>query len=238
FVVVSLLSTRFHTPVSKRNTNPEYAPKDATFDFPIYISLADRLGTIELVAWDKDMLKKEYLGEVALPLEDWFSNDNAFGFNDPLNKSSSARLISTRASTHGSGSVQIKLGFVPAPNTTNLMEYDEVFAELIKRSRPSLVSAPPVCAEFTFRLQVILMFPFRLKVLAPSGLISMDRHTKTMVASAQTRKAILTMKMTTVIAHLYLICIFLPRISRYANRPVRYRTSQKSYLQRQLQLHP
>ncbi|EGO24192.1 hypothetical protein SERLADRAFT_361384 [Serpula lacrymans var. lacrymans S7.9] len=143
FVVVSLLSTRFHTPVSKRNTNPEYAPKDATFDFPIYISLADRLGTIELVAWDKDMLKKEYLGEVALPLEDWFSNDNAFGFNDPLNKSSSARLISTRASTHGSGSVQIKLGFVPAPNTTNLMEYDEVFAELIKRSRPSLVSAPP-----------------------------------------------------------------------------------------------
>lgn len=87
FVVVSLLNTRHHTPVIKRNANPEYSLKDATFDFPIYLSLADRLGTIEIVVWDKDnMLRKEYLGEVALPLEDWFMDGNAFGFGDDRNK--------------------------------------------------------------------------------------------------------------------------------------------------------
>jgi hypothetical protein len=86
-VVVSLLNTRHHTPVIKRSANPEYSFKDATFDFPIHLSLADRLGTIEVVVWDKEnMIKKEYLGEVALPLEDWFKEGNAFGFYDDQNR--------------------------------------------------------------------------------------------------------------------------------------------------------
>ncbi|KAF9220448.1 hypothetical protein BS17DRAFT_797725 [Gyrodon lividus] len=152
FVVVSLLNTRHHTPVIKRNANPEYNLKDATFDFPIYLSLADRLGTIEVVVWDKDnMLKKEYLGEVALPLEDWFKEGNAFGFHDDQNRSSFLTLVSTRATTHASGSVQIKLGFVIPPNPQSSMGFDEVFAELIKRSRPSLVSAPPTEGIGTLR---------------------------------------------------------------------------------------
>ena len=70
----------------KKTVNPTYDPKDATFDFPIYLSLADKLGVVELVVWDKDMLTKEYLGEVALPLDDWFKDDNAYGFDDPNNK--------------------------------------------------------------------------------------------------------------------------------------------------------
>jgi len=86
FVVVSVLSTRFQTPVLKRSTNPVYPAKDATFDFPIYLSLADKLGVVELVVWDKDMLKKEYLGEVALPLDDWFRQEGVYGFDDPNNQ--------------------------------------------------------------------------------------------------------------------------------------------------------
>jgi phosphatidylserine decarboxylase len=91
FVVVSLLSTRFHTPVCKRAVNPTYSAKDATFDFPIYLSLADELGAVELVVWDKDMITKDYLGEVAIPLEDWFSDSHggatdAYGFDDPNKK--------------------------------------------------------------------------------------------------------------------------------------------------------
>jgi phosphatidylserine decarboxylase len=31
---------------------------------------------MEFVVWDKDMLSKEYLGEVALPLDDWFLEKN------------------------------------------------------------------------------------------------------------------------------------------------------------------
>ena len=51
----------------------------ATFDFPIYLSLADRLGVVEPVVWDKDILKKDYLGEVAVLLDDWF-DEREFGF--------------------------------------------------------------------------------------------------------------------------------------------------------------
>lgn len=84
--MVSVLSTRFQTPVLKRNINPIYPAKDATFDFPIYLSLADKLGVVELVVWDKDMLKKDYLGEIALPLDDWFREDEVYAFDDPDNK--------------------------------------------------------------------------------------------------------------------------------------------------------
>ena len=86
FVVVSVLSVRHQTPVAKRTCNPVYNPKDATFDYPLYFSLADKLGVIELVIWDKDMLKKDYLGEVSIPLEDWFKHGNCYAFSDPENK--------------------------------------------------------------------------------------------------------------------------------------------------------
>ncbi|KZT23286.1 hypothetical protein NEOLEDRAFT_1180161 [Neolentinus lepideus HHB14362 ss-1] len=143
FVVVSLLSTKHHTPVAKRSTNPIYPEKEATFDFPIYLSLAEKLGVVELIIWDKDMIKKDYLGEVSLPLEDWFRGRPALGFDDPDNKPFSALVVSTRTSTKATGSIQIKLGFVQSPNTTYLLDYDEIYRDLVKRSRPSLVSAPP-----------------------------------------------------------------------------------------------
>lgn len=168
FVVVSLLNTRYHTPVSKRTPNPEY--KDAIFDFALYLSLADRLGTLEIVVWDKDnVLRKEYLGEVALPLEDWFREECGFGFYDERNKvlqpvffhlflpcsrsqPLSVALVSSRATTHPSGFVQLKLGFVSPPlqpGSGAPMPFEQVFALFSKLSRPSLVSAPPVSARLT-----------------------------------------------------------------------------------------
>jgi phosphatidylserine decarboxylase len=83
-IVVSLLSTRFQTPILKRCTNSINGPKDATFDFLIYLSLADKLGMVEFVVWDQDMLTKEYLSEVALPLEDWLRGRKAWGFGSMI----------------------------------------------------------------------------------------------------------------------------------------------------------
>ncbi|KAI0635493.1 phosphatidylserine decarboxylase-domain-containing protein [Trametes polyzona] len=151
FVVVSILGNRQQTPVSKRTVNPTFNPKDATFDFPIYLSLADKLGVVELVVWDKDMLKKDYLGETAIPLEDWFRDGSAFPFDDPNNKMISRNLQSTRNSTPPTGSIQLKLGFVTPPNTTSLMDFAEIYSELVKRTRPSLVSAPPTEGIGTIR---------------------------------------------------------------------------------------
>ncbi|KAI0671294.1 phosphatidylserine decarboxylase-domain-containing protein [Trametes maxima] len=151
FVVTSLLANRQQTPVAKRTVNPTFNPRDATFDFPIFLSLADKLGVVELVVWDKDMLKKDYLGETAIPLEDWFRDGNAFAFDDTANRMISRNLVSTRNSTPATGSIQIKLGFVTPPNTTSLMDFAEIYSELVKRTRPSLVSAPPTEGIGTIR---------------------------------------------------------------------------------------
>jgi len=74
FFAVSCLSVRQQTCVVKKTLNPSFPEKDATFDFDIYLSVADKLSSIELIAWDKDLLGKEYLGEAALPLEYWFQD--------------------------------------------------------------------------------------------------------------------------------------------------------------------
>ncbi|PCH39320.1 hypothetical protein WOLCODRAFT_110643 [Wolfiporia cocos MD-104 SS10] len=91
------------------------------------------------------MLRKDYLGEANIPLEDWFRDGNAFDFHSPGNKPISAPIVSTRTSTHATGTIQIKLGFVCAGDggLAPIMNYGDIFAELVKRSRPSLVSAPP-----------------------------------------------------------------------------------------------
>ncbi|GJE89731.1 phosphatidylserine decarboxylase-like protein [Phanerochaete sordida] len=151
FVVVSVLSRKQHTPVAKRTLNPTYPAKEATFDFPIYLSLAEKLGVVELVIWDKDMLRKDYLGEVGIPLEDWFRDDNAYDFNDPDNKPFTFNVVSTRTSTHATGTIQVKLGFVQPPDALAARDFRDIYADLVKLSRPSLVSAPPTEGIGTIR---------------------------------------------------------------------------------------
>lgn len=85
FVVTSLLRTRHQTAVAKKTVNPTYAPKDATWDFPIYLSLADKLGVVELVVWDKDVLRKDYLGEAGVAVDDWFTDARAKAWDAPGN---------------------------------------------------------------------------------------------------------------------------------------------------------
>ena len=158
---VSVLST---TPVLKRSTNPIYAPKDPIFDLLIFLSLADKLGVVELVVWDKDMLTKQYLGEVALPLDDWFRGRKARHLGSTIlvirwvrnsrflpkliyrydSQPFSANFVSAQASTPATGATPIKLGLVEAPNTQSTMDFQENYTELVRRSRPSLICTPPV----------------------------------------------------------------------------------------------
>jgi phosphatidylserine decarboxylase len=93
FVTVTVMSTKHSTPVLKKNLNPDYEPKDATFDFPLYLSTAEKLGAAEFVVWDKDMFSKEYLGEASLMLNDWFPHGRALGFTDPTNEVSWTLLL-------------------------------------------------------------------------------------------------------------------------------------------------
>jgi len=44
-----------------------------------YTSLAEQLGVMELVVWDKQTLTKEYVDEVSIPLENWFCDKDKDG---------------------------------------------------------------------------------------------------------------------------------------------------------------
>ncbi|KAK6980779.1 phosphatidylserine decarboxylase proenzyme 2 [Favolaschia claudopus] len=160
FVVASLLSTRHQTPVAKKTLNPIYAAKDSTWDFPIYPSLMDKLGVVELVVWDKDVLRKDYLGEAGVAVEDWFVEGRAKGWEGEGNLPFHIPLVSSRPGTPAQGSLQLRLGFVappPPPNAPNQaqVDFDAVYRGLVKTSRGSgrrsLVAVPPTEGVGTIR---------------------------------------------------------------------------------------
>ncbi|KAJ7500276.1 phosphatidylserine decarboxylase-domain-containing protein [Mycena galericulata] len=156
FVVASLLRTRHHTPVAKKTVNPVYTPKDATWDFPIYLSIADKLGVVELVVWDKDVLRKDYLGEVGIAVEDWFDS-GVKGWDAPGNVPFTVPLVSSRPGTPAQGTIKLRFGFVaPPPPTAHapnqaMIDFDAVYRNLVKTGRNSLVSAPPTEGVGTLR---------------------------------------------------------------------------------------
>ncbi|KAG1887883.1 hypothetical protein F4604DRAFT_1570834, partial [Suillus subluteus] len=85
------LNNQHHTPILQCTPNPAYAAKDVTFYFPISLSLADTLGSVEPVIRDEDTLKlkKEYIGEVTLTLELDSDSDllaNGLGFSAETNE--------------------------------------------------------------------------------------------------------------------------------------------------------
>ena len=101
----------------------------------------------------------------------------------------SANLVFTRASTHAMGTMQIKLGFVEAPQTNWLMDFNEVYAELVRHSKPSLISAPPVRLSPSLRSSFADSFARgnRLKAYVPSAHTKQDPNSKTTAGSALTR---------------------------------------------------
>ena len=82
---MSLLRKREKTPYIKATLDPVYPPKDATFEFPVYLSLAETMGALELIVWDKDIIGSDYLGEIALPVQHWFQGQPLL-FDDPANE--------------------------------------------------------------------------------------------------------------------------------------------------------
>ncbi|KAH9168552.1 C2 domain-containing protein [Lactarius sanguifluus] len=130
FVTVSLSDKRSQTTVCKRNLNPQYGAKDATFDFPIYESLVHELGTLKFVVWDKDIIRNNYLGEYSLPVNQWI-NGTAFGFDDRNNKPFSVDLFSSSPTTNVRGTMRIKVGFVHLPDSTRQPDFRNTYNTLI-----------------------------------------------------------------------------------------------------------
>jgi hypothetical protein len=130
FVIVSIWEKEFKTPVCKRNLNPTFKPKDATFDFPIYMSHLHKLGvdTLKFVVcqWDKDITVNGILGEYELPVKHWFKG-TAFAFDDPNDQPFFFGLLSSRSTTAVRGTVRTKVGFVHPPNSTVLPDFEKTY---------------------------------------------------------------------------------------------------------------
>lgn len=59
YVVVTFGEQRVKTPVIKKNLNPKYTAKEATFDLPVFASVLETRGALlDLVVWDKDLIGK------------------------------------------------------------------------------------------------------------------------------------------------------------------------------------
>ena len=157
FVVVSLLGNEFRTPVCKHSLNPVYAPKDMTFEFPIFLSLVDGLDlfgvlNLKFVVWHKNFAAKNFLGKKVLPVNEWFK-DNAFAFHDqrnqvcpiiiqirfgilqPLSQPIDVVLLSSSTTTIRHGSMRIKVGFVDLHSTSQL-DFWNIYNTLVNRVLP------------------------------------------------------------------------------------------------------
>ena len=153
-MIVSLLGNEFKTPVCKRNLNPVYDPRDATFEFPIFMSLVDGLDglgalNLKFVVWDKDFIGKDFLGQKVLPVNEWFK-ETAFDFDDqrnqvcpiiieiifgilqPLSQPIDVVLLSSSTTTIRRGSMRIKVGFVN-PRSTSQLDLSNIYNTLANR---------------------------------------------------------------------------------------------------------
>ena len=147
FVVISYDRKRQQTPVIKKTLYPEFPAKDATFTFPLYLTTIGSQGSIELVVWDKDKYtKNDYLGEVGLPIEDWFKwNGNVgVGFDD-AGLPFSEKIVSTDNKIPASGTMQLKIGFV-SPDPSKPIDFAQAYQGLLHNATLaglSLDTAPP-----------------------------------------------------------------------------------------------
>jgi len=132
FVVVSILGKEFRTPVFKRNLNPIYKPEDATFEFPIYVSVHQDVQNFGTLKFDvKDKIGYDFMGEYELPINHW-SKGAVFAFDDPNNQPFFVGLVSSRSNTTVHGTMRIKVGFVHPPNSARMPDFEEAYNMLIQ----------------------------------------------------------------------------------------------------------
>ncbi|KAJ9104736.1 hypothetical protein QFC19_003877 [Naganishia cerealis] len=124
FVAVSLPpAAPVQTPVVKRSLSPAFPAAQSTFDFPLYASLAASglYGGrgLELVVWDKDLVKKDYMGEVAVPLTQWFRKGESPLWDDVAQQQEQGQpfdLVSARRRRRVTGKVYLQCGIVLPDN--------------------------------------------------------------------------------------------------------------------------
>lgn len=139
FVAVSLApSQQSQTPVIKRSLNPHFPAPQSTFDFPLYASLAEgglyRGRGLEVVVWDKDLVKKDYMGEVAVPISQWFQGGSVL-WDDARAASDEALafpLVSAKRRRRVTGRVFLQFGLVFPDDQSPRQELEQRAQEIVR----------------------------------------------------------------------------------------------------------
>lgn len=77
------------------------------------------VSNLEIVVWDKDFARREYMGEASWPVWAWCRGRNVEWptATEDVNDGVWLSLVSSRRSTSVSGKVQVRLGLVPVPGS-------------------------------------------------------------------------------------------------------------------------
>ncbi|KAL7419358.1 phosphatidylserine decarboxylase [Cryptotrichosporon argae] len=128
-------SNRHSTPVIKRTLDPVFPAQQSTFDFPLYLSLAGVVGGrgLEGVVWDKDLMRKEYMGELVVPVTKWFGEGPARLWADDL-PTSTHPLLSTRRRHKVTGIVTLQIGMFHSSAPDPLRAVQTVYDAIVDRS--------------------------------------------------------------------------------------------------------
>lgn len=103
FLAIRVGTTRYTSPTVYKSLNPVWGPHapdapaegtvvgEARLERVVDCNFRER---IEIVVWDRDRLRKEYMGEISIGVDDLFHGSDAnerppIEFNDPLNQVSS-----------------------------------------------------------------------------------------------------------------------------------------------------
>ena len=134
----------------KRNLNPLYASKDATFEFPISMSLVHKFSSLDLnfVVWNKGIIGKDFLGKNALSIDEWFRG-TAYAFDELLNmvrpftaegtksrglhppsQPIQVKLLSSPPIKINRGILSVKLGFTHPPDSTSQPHFRNTYNTL------------------------------------------------------------------------------------------------------------
>ena len=161
FVVVSILGNVCKTPVCRRNLNPVYKPREATFEFPISLSAVHKFSSLDLkfVVWKKGMIGKDFLGENAFSINEWFKG-TAIAFDDPDNEVCpfaaegtksrdlhspsqpiQVKLLSSPTIRIRRGTVRVKLGFTHPPDSTSKPDFRYSY-NMLRLADPVLAPRP------------------------------------------------------------------------------------------------
>ncbi|KAH8824331.1 phosphatidylserine decarboxylase-domain-containing protein [Flagelloscypha sp. PMI_526] len=138
---------RKQTGVVKKSLNPSW---NETFTFPLYKSLAPF--AIEITLWDKDMmgLKKDYMGEVYVPISEWFP-PAVRTQERGVQSSVTVPVASTRAGMAGQGEITLHLTLERSESVGDNAE--DILKDLIGRSDrgKSVTTAAPTRGIGTIR---------------------------------------------------------------------------------------